>query len=60
MKPLASKLKEYLSDIEIFFVKNDLSVSRIEMHEPSGDFTKIDFSEKKVNNTIPDEKFLTP
>jgi outer membrane lipoprotein-sorting protein len=60
MKPLASQLKEYLSDIMIFFDKNDLSVTRIEMHEPSGDFTKIDFSDKKVNNNIPDEKFLAP
>ena len=58
LKPLESTLKEYLSEIKIFFNKNDLIVSRIEMHEPSGDYTLIDFTGEKVNIKIPDEKFL--
>jgi outer membrane lipoprotein-sorting protein len=60
LKPLASNLKEYLSEISIWFDKNDLSVTRLEMHEPSGDYTKIDFSKKKINTNLPDEKFLLP
>jgi outer membrane lipoprotein-sorting protein len=60
LKPLASNLKEYLSEIRIWFDKNDLSVTRLEMHEPSGDYTKIDFSGNKINTNIPDEKFLLP
>jgi len=60
LKPLASNLKEYLSEIWICFDKNDLSVTRLEMHEPSGDCTNIDFSGTKINATIPDEKFLVP
>jgi outer membrane lipoprotein-sorting protein len=60
LKPLASNLKEYLSEIRIFFDKNDLTVTRLEMHEPSGDYTNIDFSGEKINANIPDEKFLVP
>ena len=60
LKPLASNLKEYLSEIRIFFDKNDLLVTRLEMYEPSGDYTRIDFSGEKINTSIPDEKFLVP
>jgi outer membrane lipoprotein-sorting protein len=60
LKPLETKLKEYLSEIWIFFDKADLTVTRLEMHEPSGDYTNIDFSGKKINTAVPDEKFLLP
>lgn len=60
LQPLDKTLKEYLSEIRIFFTKSDLSVSRLEMHEPSGDYTKIDFSGIKTNAIIPDAKFLVP
>jgi len=57
LKPLTPNMKEFLSEIRIYFDGNDLSVTRIEMHESSGDFTKIDFTGKKINTNIPDEKF---
>jgi outer membrane lipoprotein-sorting protein len=60
LKPAESTLKEYISEIEISFDKNDLLVTRFEMNEPSGDYTIIDFSGKKLNAEIPDEKFLVP
>jgi len=60
MKPLAPNLKEYLSEIRIYFDKNDLSVIRLEMYEPAGDFTRIDFSGEKINTNLPDETFLNP
>ncbi|MCX6249022.1 MAG: outer membrane lipoprotein carrier protein LolA [Bacteroidetes bacterium] len=60
LKPRASSLKYYLSEIRICFDKKDLMVTRLEMHEPSGDYTKIDFSGKKINTFLPDEKFLLP
>ncbi len=60
MKPLASNMKEYLSEIRIFFDKNNLTVTRLEMQEPSGDYTRINFSGEKINATISDEKFLVP
>ena len=60
LKPLASNLKDYLSEIRIFFDKDDFTVTRLEMHEPSGDYTNIDFSGEKINSNLPDEKFLAP
>jgi outer membrane lipoprotein-sorting protein len=60
LKPVESTLKEYISEIKISFDKNDLLVTRFEMNEPSGDYTIIDFSGKKLNAEIPDEKFLVP
>jgi outer membrane lipoprotein-sorting protein len=60
LKPLDRALSEYLSEIRIFFNKNTLAVSRLEIHEPSGDYTRIDFSGIKINTMIPDAKFLAP
>jgi outer membrane lipoprotein-sorting protein len=60
LKPVESTLKEYISEIKLSFDKNDLSVTRFEMNEPSGDYTIIEFTGKKLNTIIPDEKFLVP
>ena len=50
-------LKEFLKEIRIYFDKNDYTISKLEMYESSGDFTKIDFIDKKINTPVPDEKF---
>jgi outer membrane lipoprotein carrier protein len=60
LKPLTSKLKEFLSEIRLYLDKNDCTVTRLEMLESSGDFTGIDFSGKKMNLPIPDDKFRIP
>ena len=60
LRPLEETLKEYLSEIWIYFDKKDLTVTRIEMHEPSGDETRIEFTGTKLNTSIPDAKFLVP
>ena len=60
LKPLTSKLKEFLSEIRLYLDTADFSVIRLEMHESSGDFTGIDFTGKKMNLPIPDEQFRTP
>ena len=50
-------LKEFLKEIRIYFDKNDFTISKLEMYESSGDFTKIEFIDKKLNTAVPDEKF---
>jgi outer membrane lipoprotein-sorting protein len=50
-------LKEFLKEIWIFFDKTDYTISKLEMYEYSGDFTKIVFIDKKLNTPVPDEKF---
>jgi len=56
--PQSPKLKEILGAIDIFFNKNDFTVERLVMREASGDYTRIEFRSKKLNQPIADEKFL--
>ena len=58
LKTLSPRLKETLSDIVIYFDRHDFSVNRLEMVEPGGDNTRITFTDKKLNQPVPDEKFL--
>jgi outer membrane lipoprotein-sorting protein len=55
--PLAEKMKQIMNEIQIYFDKKDLSVSKLKMVESGGDYTNIEFSNKKLNIDIPDEKF---
>lgn len=56
--PLSSSLKQSLKEIAIYFNRKDLSVDRLEMTEPTGDVTKINFLNKKINQPVADEKFV--
>lgn len=58
--PQNSKIRESLSEIILYFNKNDYSVERLVMREASGDYTQIEFRAKKINQPIADEKFLIP
>jgi outer membrane lipoprotein carrier protein len=55
--PKAETMRKMLNEVQIWFDKNDLTVSRIKMLETGGDYTKIDFTAKKLNTDIPVEKF---
>lgn len=55
--PRAEKMKEMLNEIQIWFDRNDLTVSGLKMVESGQDYTKIDFINKKLNTDIPLEKF---
>lgn len=50
-------VKKMLNEVQIWFDKRDLTVSRINMVEAGGDYTKIEFAAKKLNTDIPIEKF---
>ena len=58
LKPLAPRLKASISQIVIFFNRKDYSVNRLEIYEPGGDCTKINFMDKKLNQPVDDEMFL--
>lgn len=58
LHPLTPQLKEFFIEIRIFFDKIEYTVTRLELQESSGDFTRIEFQGKKINNPIPDENFL--
>jgi outer membrane lipoprotein-sorting protein len=57
LHPLSAKLKGSLSEIRVFLDKKTYLVSRLEIHEASGDFTKILFSGMKINTVLSDEVF---
>jgi len=58
--PVNQKLRETLSEITLFFNKSDYTVEQFVMREASGDYTRIEFMNKKKNQVIPDEKFAIP
>ena len=57
LTPYSEKVKQMLNEVHIYFDKANLSVDGIKMVEAEGDYTKIDFINKKINIDIPVEKF---
>ncbi len=57
MSPVSKGLKEFFSNINVYFDKKDYTVTRIEMNEQSGDNTIINFSNKQINGKIAEELF---
>jgi outer membrane lipoprotein-sorting protein len=55
--PVSEKMRQMLNEVQIWFDRKDLTVSRIRMMESGGDYTRIDFTNKKLNADIPLEKF---
>lgn len=57
LEPNSKTLHDMLNEVQIAFDKKDLTVDRITMVEPGGDFTRIDFVNKVLNADIPLETF---
>ena len=57
LTPSAKALKEFFKNINIFVGKKDYSVSKLELHEQSGDKTLITYLNKELNSTLPDALF---
>lgn len=55
--PVKPEVKEMLSEIEIYFDKKDISVSKVKFIEPGDDFTLIKFFNKEFNQPIPEQVF---
>lgn len=51
-------MKESLKKINMYFDKNVTSVIKLDMIEPGGDITTIDFNNKKLNAAISSEIFM--
>lgn len=58
MVPLNSAMKGFIDKIVLYFDRNDFTVTRVDMMEPSQNSTVITFRNKKLNAEIPD-KFFT-
>ena len=57
MLPQVKNMKEFIKTIFLYVDKSNNGVSKIEILEPSGDYTNIAFANRKENVEIPDEKF---
>jgi outer membrane lipoprotein-sorting protein len=57
LSPLKQEVKNMLSTIEIYFNKNDISVSKVKFIEPGDDFTLIQFSETVFNEPVSEQVF---
>jgi len=55
--PVKLEVKEMLSEIEIYFDKKDISVSKVKFIEPGDDFTLIKFFNKEFNQPISKQVF---
>jgi outer membrane lipoprotein-sorting protein len=57
LSPVNKNLKTLFSNINMIIEKKDYAVSRIEMHEPSGDNTTIHFVNRQFNTQLADALF---
>lgn len=57
LKPIQATTKKFVKTIEILVEKTDYTVFQIKMNEPSDDYTKIQFFNKKLNQPIEDKLF---
>ncbi|PSR01514.1 MAG: hypothetical protein BRD50_08650 [Bacteroidetes bacterium SW_11_45_7] len=55
--PNSQDMKDYMQAIHIIFGKDRLQVQQVKMMENSSDFTRIVFSEKRLNDDIPEDLF---
>lgn len=55
--PLDENMKEFLSGISLFLDKDDYTADELLMLERSGDFTRIRFINKRLNEDIPEHIF---
>jgi outer membrane lipoprotein-sorting protein len=58
MTPVGKTLKDFFETIVLVVHKTDYSVHSIKMNEPLGDYTTITFTDKRINDQIPDEAFV--
>ncbi|WP_419784206.1 LolA family protein [Maridesulfovibrio sp.] len=58
LTPRSSKAGEFLKLIRIYFAPQATHLQSIELHEPGGDYTKILFSNVRLNQKLPQNIFL--
>ncbi len=57
LTPLNKGAKDFLKNIYLFIDKTDYAVIKVKLSEPGDDYTTIDFTDRKSNQVIADEKF---
>ena len=57
LTPRTKDITKFISQIDLYFPLNDVTVSEVKLIEPSGDYTKIIFKKKLLNVKIDDSVF---
>ncbi|HEX5026037.1 MAG TPA: outer membrane lipoprotein carrier protein LolA [Agriterribacter sp.] len=57
LTPINKNMKSLFKSINLIINKKDDAVSKIEMYEPSGDYTIISFINRELNTTLSDALF---
>lgn len=60
LTPKNNKLRDYVNEIFLYIDKKDLTVYKLKMVEKNGDFTLVEFFNKKVNQAVQDTEFKIP
>jgi len=55
--PKQEELNKYIKNIDLYIGKNDFTVSKLQITEPSDDYTLIKFVNKTTNEPLPDNSF---
>jgi outer membrane lipoprotein-sorting protein len=58
LKPKTPEMKEFLNEMQLYFDIKDYAVSKIKMLEGSGDYTLIEFYNRKLNVPVADSEFI--
>lgn len=58
LTPLQKGAKDFLKVIQLYVQKTDYAVVKVKMIEPGDDYTTIEFTNRKTNQPISDEKFI--
>lgn len=58
LTPLKKEMKQMFSKVNIFFDPKQKTVVAIEMHEASGDLTRIDIKNIKLNQPVDEKTFV--
>lgn len=57
LTPVQKAARDFLKSIYLYIDKTDYSVVKVKLTEPGDDYTTIDFTSRKSNQPIADEKF---
>ncbi len=57
LTPVQKMTRDFLKNIYLYVDKTDYAVVKVKLTEPGDDYTTIDFTERRSNQQIPDEKF---
>ncbi len=57
MTPVTSQMKNLFNKVNVIMKKHSFVVQQVQMFEPSGDYTSINYTNQKINIALPDVLF---